>query len=454
MAILNYADKLEYIKDWENKTGDLRIIFTGDGHIITHGVDFTADYSPGKRGLVPVCNINNSSFLKNSGWGAISTEDLPIAVDILAEANPDTTIPNTSAIKSFFNTTIQTAETLRFKGVIKAEGNKVYYRNSDSGWVEGVPSAQIGDSYRVSYTDGSNICGYTVEAGDMLLCIANTGQSTSAQMYWTVIQANINGTQRITINGTGLDLAAHSIFNEITLYAPTTAGTEGQILVQGTDSLVWKDLTISEGKLWIGKTPKDIIANSTIGLLQAGDGLLISTNSGETDQSYNGSVEMTINLGKATVDHLGGVKIGNNISINDGVISVTRDNVVDALGGDPATIVSDACPGIVPAIKDNKATITNKDLLLVSDRSDGNDGKPCWKSLSPNIFTDIIRRISINGDSIDDDNKIKNINFIPSGEIYLMADTSNDDVCDIAWGLNWYHIDSEGKGTYQYSHYT
>lgn len=175
MAILNYADKLEYIKDWENKTGDLRIIFTGDGHIITHGVDFTADYGPGKRGLVPICG-NDNSFLKSTGWNAITTADLPITENILTEPNPDDTIPNTSAIKDFLNTTIQTAETLRFKGVIKAEKNKVYYKNSSSSdWVEGVPSAQMGDSYRVSNTDGSNICGYTVEAGDMLLCIANTG---------------------------------------------------------------------------------------------------------------------------------------------------------------------------------------------------------------------------------------------------------------------------------------
>lgn len=455
MAILNYADKLEYIKDWENKTDDLRIIFTGDGHIITHGVDFTADYTPGKRGLVPVCNKEGSSFLKSTGWDAITTDDLPITTNILTETNPNDTIPNTSAIKEFFNTTIQTAETLRFKGVIKAESNKVYYKNSDSNWIEGVPSAQMGDSYRVSSTDGSNICGYTVEAGDMLLCIANTKQNNeSNSIYWTVIQANINGTQVISINGTALSLAAHNIAPEITLYAPTTKGDKGQILVSGGKDLVWGDLIISEGKLQIGNIiSKDIIANSTIGSLQAGDGLSISTNSGtnsETDY-YNGSDEMTITLGKASKDKLGGVKIGANISINEnGEISLTENDVIGALGMNPKTVVSEENPGIVPKIADTENVINTGDLLLVSD-----EGTPCWKSLSADIFKNTIRQISISGKSIDENPKTaKAINFVPSGEIYLMADLKNDDICDIAWGLNWYHINSDGKGTFQYSYST
>jgi hypothetical protein len=64
MALLNYAASIrdlnkinsDYSLDNLNRwdaNDQIKLILTGDKHIITHGVDLLADYSNGLRGLVP-----------------------------------------------------------------------------------------------------------------------------------------------------------------------------------------------------------------------------------------------------------------------------------------------------------------------------------------------------------------------------------------------------------------
>ena len=60
-------------------------------------------------------------------------------------------------------------------------------------------------------------------------------------------------------------------------------------------------------------------------------------NAGEGLELTNGTTADTFSLSAATSSTIGGVKIGNNITVSDGTISLTKGNVVNALGYTPPT---------------------------------------------------------------------------------------------------------------------
>ena len=70
MAILNIANT--YNADYLN--GGLKLIFTKDKHIVTHGIDFLADYGSKTRGLVPNYELDSDlGFLGKDGWQKMTT---------------------------------------------------------------------------------------------------------------------------------------------------------------------------------------------------------------------------------------------------------------------------------------------------------------------------------------------------------------------------------------------
>ena len=99
MALLNFAKTYDEVKSYvgltESNNGDyVKLIFTKDGHIITHGHDYTKDYN-GQRGLVPDYNteLGNYGILTKSGWSTLTTNFLPMgdsleaAIDKLWSSN-------------------------------------------------------------------------------------------------------------------------------------------------------------------------------------------------------------------------------------------------------------------------------------------------------------------------------------------------------------------------------
>ena len=80
MAILNYVNNLTPVEDYiglkqsSDNSNYFKLVFTGDGHIITHGHDYTADYN-GTRGLVPTYNIDNYDYgvFTKSGWKKLTS---------------------------------------------------------------------------------------------------------------------------------------------------------------------------------------------------------------------------------------------------------------------------------------------------------------------------------------------------------------------------------------------
>ena len=312
MALLNFSQTYEGISNKIGTPGYLQetdLLFTGDGHIVTHGVDYTPW---GRDGIIPI----NRLPIANAG-------DDP----------SDNTLWTSLTIQNKINNSFIANEAMRFKGSIGIEGRD-YTINGERTPDGTLPKGEVGDTYRVSTNGryGGNDC----EVGDLLICYESG--ATKGDDGWTVVQTNINGYSTFQVNGTPYSLYTAGSTTPFEIYAPTAAGEEGYILLWHDGNAVWAD----RSALNIGKS----LTTSN------GSGLKIGT-----DNIYNGSADRTISLLQATTGSIGGVIIdsdglqlngkstptdeqakenGATISISDtGVIYLTKQNIINALGYAP-----------------------------------------------------------------------------------------------------------------------
>ena len=388
MALLNFANTYAEISGNlslpESTSGDfVKLFFSKDGHIISHGKDFTPTFTPNMRGLVPVSSGKATEIFRgNATWAEITTADLPIASsvsDAITNGTASTTILNTQQIVEYVGNAFAANDAMRYKGTITySNGN--YTTHTVAGVeVQGFPTkCEAGDTYRV--TSQGTYAGQTCSAGDLLICIQDgTGSGLNTAAYWTAVEANINGQVKHTVNGTSIYVYSNST-NTFTIYAPTTSGTQGQVLLSnGSSAPVWA----AQSTLVVGEAKK--VSNA----LSLGVGLTF----GASGATYDGSVARTVSLVAATTTTIGGVIVDKDstnktISVTSaGSIYLTKQNVINALGYDPAS-------------------------------------KDTW------------RPITIGGVSIGK----KTLNFVPSGDVYLKTDSNGDDIQDISFGISWYNI--------------
>lgn len=391
MALLNFANTYAEISGNlslpESTSGDfVKLFFSKDGHIISHGKDFTPTFTPNMRGLVPISSGKATEIFRgNATWAEITTADLPIASsvsDAITNGTASTTILNTQQIVEYVGNAFAANDAMRYKGTITySNGN--YTTHTVAGVeVQGFPTkCEVGDTYRV--TSQGTYAGQTCSAGDLLICIQDgTGSSLNTTAYWTVVEANINGQVKHTVNGTSIYVYSNST-NTFTIYAPTTSGTQGQVLLSnGSSAPIWA----AQSTLVVGEAKK--VSNA----LSLGAGLTF----GASGATYDGSVARTVSLVAATTTTIGGVIVDKDstnktISVTSaGSIYLTKQNVINALGYDPAS-------------------------------------KDTW------------RPITIGGVSIGE----KTLNFVPSGDVYLKADSNGDDIQDISFGISWYNISTK-----------
>lgn len=391
MALLNFANTYAEISGNlslpESTSGDfVKLFFSKDGHIISHGKDFTPTFTPNMRGLVPISSGKATEIFRgNATWAEITTADLPIASsvsDAITDGTTSTTILNTQQIVEYVGNAFAANDAMRYKGTISySNGN--YTTHTVAGVeVQGFPTkCEVGDTYRV--TSQGTYAGQTCSAGDLLICIQDgTGSGLNTAAYWTAIEANINGQVKHTVNGTSIYVYSNST-NTFTIYAPTTSGTQGQVLLSnGSSAPIWA----AQSTLVVGEAKK--VSNA----LSLGAGLTF----GASGATYDGSVARTVSLVAATTTTIGGVIVDKDstnktISVTSaGSIYLTRQNVINALGYDPAS-------------------------------------KDTW------------RPITIGGTSIGN----KTLNFVPSGDVYLKADSNGDDIQDISFGISWYNISTK-----------
>lgn len=366
MALLNYTSDYSKISSYLNATSGssdwLRIFVSpdtsGSGHFITHGIDFGANYAVGKRGLVPSNSATDltKTFFRGDGWKSFwnLTDETASAVGDTAaqklaakEAYLQSTIASVYDIKQWIQQSFAANDAMRFKGTISVDNSNNITHNTSGTSISGFPtSCEVGDTYKVTGTTNRTLANQNVNSGDMLICIKDgKGSAINTSEYWTVVQSNVENLITYNLNGTAFYLYSSEGRN-ISLYAPTTAGASGQVL-------------ISAGS---GKSPTWTNANTLVvaqagkvtNALSKGSGLSFKTQGVETN-SYNGSATITISLLPATSSTIGGVIIdgGTNseaykastntsstlyptISANStGEIYLSKQNIINALGFTP-----------------------------------------------------------------------------------------------------------------------
>lgn len=477
MAILNfaktYAEISPYLNIEENNSGDfVKLFFSKDGHIISHGIDYTKDYLNGSRGLVPNTTATGKQVLTDTGWANITTSLLPLASTIAQGTT--TNLLSAKQVIDYVSQQISNGfasnDAMLFKGVIDSQDD--------------LPSQyQAGWTYKIA-TAGV-YAGKQCEIGDMLIA---TQDSSSTQIdldpdHWQAVQTNINGYSIIKINDKTYQVYTNNNISEYQLYAPTTLGDSGQILTTDGDTLTWiSSSNISAGSLgsYTSSTlVQEITANNGVISIKVGDSTKNVTASGSWDITsakvannltigtglagvsennpitiYNGSQGVVLNLKQATKTTLGGVIVGNNISVLNGTISLTKDNITDALGyvpSDPSglisySIVSRSVDGLAPKIEFQTDQITSSYYLLAIDGSNENKTTPSWHKLSSNLFTNTWRPIKINGEEKLNQNSNSsafniingnNVNLIFSEDGLLISaiDTTYDVVTTTKAGL-------------------
>lgn len=355
MALFNYSGQYskisQYISTSTNTVSDsdlLKLFFSPDeagaGHLITHGIDLTPSYSGGKRGLVPGnSGTLATTYLRGDGWTSLwnSTDEAAAKTAGTSDAYLKGALVSASDIKSWINDSFSAQDALRFKGTIDVSTSGVSGVNGGTG---GFPtSCEIGDTYKVN--GSGTLAGQVVGTGDLLICIKDGKTSSSVTTlndasYWTVAQDNVEALVTHTLNGTGYHFYSSdaNLASGFSIYAPTTAGNKGQLLISnGSGAPGWTDAA----NITAGKVRYSLSASTGISMTSQG-----------SSASYNGSASVSIALKTATTTSLGGVILDDGthgyaasgtttgkytISSSNGQIYITKENIENALGYTPGT---------------------------------------------------------------------------------------------------------------------
>lgn len=467
MAILNFSNTYKQITDLGYKINDstskdyIKLFFTGDKHIVSHGVDYLADYVNGIRGLVPSTTVTGKQVLLDNGWGNLTIDMLPY--NEIMDVSSTTTILSSKQVADYVQKEIGAGfsanDAMVFKGVVN-NTNPLPNSGYSAGW-----------TYRV--ISAGTYAGTYCEIGDLIIAKSDAveGQTSINNDHWFVVQTNIDGTSTITVNGSSkLTYFSTKSGDNFSFYAPTTHGTANQILLSnGNASPVWADQSVINAGKFNGYTTSTLLGGVT-----AVDGSIQVTVAGETKTgtatgnwninaasankvnnslklagglnftetgatTYDGSAIRTINLLPATTSSIGGVVIGNNITVDsEGKISLTKQNIVDALeyvpSGTTYTVVSTSVDGLAPKIiTTNTKTIDQSYYLLAYDGT-----APSWFKLGPNAFSNTWRNIKVNGtDFLNNDPSSGTIDFVGGDNVTLTANNGKLTISaiDTTYGL-------------------
>lgn len=444
MALLNFAtsynDVADKLKLSPSETGDyIKLYFTKDGHIITHGVD----YIPWGTGIIPI-------------------DKLPVDNTVADDKH----LWDSLTIQNKINQSFVANDAMRFKGTIGLTSANNYIIN---GAEAEFPSktAEVGDTYRV--VTAGRYAGVQCEVGDLLICII--ADSTGKNTAWTVAQTNINGQIYHTINGVQKGFYSNDT-NTFSIFAPITAGALGQVLTSrgGNSAPIWTNqseitaggLTDAAKKtLFTALTYTNDILTVTIGgttktttihgrravnvnsteVLAISDSTALKFVNGSgvsfiwDSKNKNLSVNANTNFNTDLVNKKYAVKVDSNQQLYVNV----------PWSGTTYNVVSKDANGLAPQlINTNKEFITQNFYLLAS--TDG-QATPSWYRLSSNTFENTWRTIKVGGVSIGN----KTLNFMPTGDIYVKTadqDSTSADDFDIGFGLAWYNV-STGKYEYE-----
>lgn len=431
MAILNYSKTYqEVLTDLgvanlsnleESNTGSyVKLFFTGQGDIITHGKNYTPlfNVTTTGKGLVPSNFSNNvKEILRGDAtWAELTTSDLPIwkPEDVVYDT---TKILDAFTVKQMVDASFAANDAMRFKGVITD------LSQLPTEW-------EAGDTYRIGIP--GNYFGSIGEVGDLLICVTtgNT-ESENYQRHWTVVQRNIDGVLTVKVNGANLPLYTNNgelVGNSYDIYGPKSGGSQNQILVGA--------LSTSGAPEWASV-----------------EGLTISGNQNSRKITLNKASSST--LGGVIIDGLGNytsggkVTSGDTISItNTGAIYLTPANIANALGfmptnpedlQDALTRADSTKDGLTPMFNAPLGEFNNASWLLGVNASK-DSATYGWYTLPETAFKDTWRKILIGGIDIED----SELHLNPSGDICVEVDKDpSEDIVSISFGLSWWNISDE-----------
>lgn len=444
MALLNFATSYNEVADKlklaQSETGDyIKLYFTKDGHIISHGVD----YIPWGTGIIPI-------------------DKLPVDNTVADNKH----LWDSKTIQDKINQSFVANDAMRFKGTIGLTSDNNYIIN---GTQTEFPSktATVGDTYRI--VTAGRYAGVQCEVGDLLICIKAdpTGNTTA----WTVAQTNINGQIYHTINGVQKGFYSNDT-DTFSIFAPTTAGALGQVLTSkgGNSAPIWTNqseiiaggLTDTAKKaLFTTLTYTNDVLTVTIGgttktatirgrrAVNVNSTEVLSTSDSTALKFINGSgvsfiwdsrnknLSVNANVGFTTdaTNRNYAVKVDSNQQL---YVNVPWTNTTYG-------VVSKDANGLAPQLINTNKTFIGQSFYLLAS-SDG-QVTPSWYKLPSNAFVNTWRTIKVGGTSIGN----KTLNFIPTGDIYVKTadqDSSSTDDFDIGFGLAWYNV-STGKYEYE-----
>lgn len=470
MAILNYVNNLTPVENYigltesSNNPNYFKLVFTGDGHIITHGHDYTADYNNGKRGLVPNYEIENYDYgvFTKSGWKKLTSEYLPIDDNNINTTHLWSSDKISKFVEATFADKLKANDAMQFKGVLNSESD-----GQTEGILKDLPvkDYEAGFTYRVA--KAGTYAGILCEEGDIIIAVkdGSSSNTTVVNSDWSVIQTNIKGKGKFTLNkNIEVDFYTdNSLDKDLTFYMPTTGGTANQVLISKGDAAPeWANQnTLNVGQLG-GKSLTELIdevtaINGTISVKVGGtaktatasgnwninaasankvNNSLKTSGSGLSSVTYDGSAEQTITLQPATGTTLGGVSIGDNITLTEsGKISITSANIEAAIGKDldsiaSNVIVSNKTKGLAPQIGTSAGNVDESFMFLAYDPNNVNteeEREAKWYKLPTNVLGNTWRPIKINNTSLfDNSNTDENVlEFVNNNFIHVSKTNSN-----------------------------
>ena len=472
MALLNFAtsynDVADKLKLAQSETGDyIKLYFTKDGHIISHGVD----YIPWGTGIIPINKlpVDNTVADNKHLWDSATVQDK-------------------------INQSFAANDAMRFKGTIGLTSVNNYTIN---GVASEFPSktATVGDTYRV--VTAGNYAGIKCEVGDLLICIK--ADPTGTTTAWTVAQTNINGQVYHTINGVQKGFYSNDT-DTFSIFAPTTAGALGQVLTSagGNSAPVWKNQSeiIAGGLTDAAKKALFTVLTYTNDVLTVTIGGTTKTATIRGRRAVNvNSTEVLSTSDSTALKFINGNGISfnwdnenKNLSVNANVgfttdavsrnYAVKTDTKQQLYVNVPWTnttygIVSNKADGLAPKVINTNTTLINSAFYLLA--SSNGTATPSWYKLPASAFANTWRDIKIKGTSIGSnalnllegshitlsnsngtvtisstwrDIKIGNVsignkalNIDASGDIYV-ARTETDNTVTIDFGISWYNLDT------------
>lgn len=434
MALLNYGLKdsewLDYVKGTTTDPDKyLKLVFTEDGHIITHGTDYLPTFD-----ISTISTIGTEQYRSHRGL-----LDTSIITNKLDSSNK---LVSSAAVLTYLNTTyadaIKAKDFLQFKGVLSSADDLP--RNG----------FKQGDTYRVNSGNGFTInlggdAQTRVTTGDIVICIKDYAEGDTGQC-WSVIEANIDGTSTLKFlgNNTVLQVASQNVGAEIINIVTSKNSPQANYILQADANKTPSWVNPMDGTFKVSWASNAETAAKVANALSFGDTL--STSDGVTE--YDGSSPITLNVKVATPGNLGILTINTNdkyFTIENGYLGFSEDVFKDTIGNLDAikysltttTLNGTVSLGLESDINKSYIQIVPGNNISLSSQVDQTTNS------SSIVIAAQHRDISINGESIGN----KSLNFIaqPQGSIGIVTNmedlnSSNGEIFDIGFDLYWFNL--------------